>query len=260
MSSRLREPFGKAGLIVAIVALVAALVGGAYAAQASRHHKKSKVLITKLNQIKPNVQKQLKGNAGPQGPKGDNGSNGSNGSNGAKGDTGAQGPQGIQGPKGDKGDPGTFSTEPLPTGQSLYGALGTSGDENDLSLAAISFPILVSPAPTALVEEEGLTHKIEDGEASLYPNPEPLTAEEEQEDLEAWESFCPGNVGEPKAVANGAESILCIYEARTGSVNGPASFTMVSKDEAANEFGLVLPYGLTTDTSSVRGSWAVTAG
>ena len=44
MSRRIREPFGKAGLIVAIVALVAASVGGAYAANhnGGKHHKKSK--------------------------------------------------------------------------------------------------------------------------------------------------------------------------------------------------------------------------
>jgi collagen triple helix repeat protein len=126
MSSRLREPFGKAGLIVAVVALVAALVGGAYAAQTSRHHKKSKVLITKLNQIRPNVQNQLKGKvgpAGPQGPAGSNGSNGAKGDTGAVGPQGPTGPQGVPGPQGPQGVPGqTGFTETLPSGKTETGA------------------------------------------------------------------------------------------------------------------------------------------
>ena len=92
MFSRLRTRFGAPG-VIAVIALVFAMLGGAYAAQ-SRHHKKSGVIITKLNQIKPSVQKQLKGQAGaqgPQGPKGDSGSKGADGAAGSPGGAGAAG-------------------------------------------------------------------------------------------------------------------------------------------------------------------------
>jgi hypothetical protein len=97
MFERIHNQIGTAGLIVAIVALVAAIGGSAVAAtggnplaSASRQNKKSKVIITKLSQIKPSVRNQLKGAtgpAGPQGPAGANGKNGSNGSNGSNGES-----------------------------------------------------------------------------------------------------------------------------------------------------------------------------
>jgi hypothetical protein len=103
MASRLREPFGKAGLIVAVVALVAALVGGAYAANTSgkRQHKKKNNAGLNGKQ-KKEVKKIAKGfqgtgPAGPQGPAGSNGNDGANGSNGSKGDPGNTGNTGQNG-------------------------------------------------------------------------------------------------------------------------------------------------------------------
>jgi collagen triple helix repeat protein len=262
--SRLTEPFGKAGLIVAVVALVAALVGGAYAAQTSRHHKKSKVLITKLNQIKPNVQKQLKGNAGPAGPQGPAGSNGKDGSNGAKGDTGATGPQGLpgpqgpQGPQGPRGPNGTFSTEPLPSGQTLTGvyASGTGAPETNYTLAGISFPIKVSPAPVAIfvfpLLEVGM--EVEDGKTTVYPTgktagDETLTFEEIEEAQQALPGVCPGSATAPEA----EPGFLCVYpdrEENQAPVEGEA--------EKADEFGVELPFNV-GQSAGAGGRWAVTA-
>ena len=127
MFSRLREPFGKAGLIVAVVALVAAMVGGAYAADSAstsgkRHHKanhkkkKSKYVITNKKQIKPNVLKQLQGNAGAPGP---------------------AGPQGPAGAKGDKGDTGVAGTNGTNGTDGTDGQNGKNGESvTVLSLAA----------------------------------------------------------------------------------------------------------------------------
>lgn len=118
--SRLREPFGKAGLIVAIVALVAALVGGAYAASASRHHKKAVGLNSKQKKEVKTIAKSFQGNgpAGPLGPTGANGKDGAAGGQGPKGDTGAQGPQGSAGQSGksvavSKIEPGEEACEEL---------------------------------------------------------------------------------------------------------------------------------------------------
>ena len=97
MLSSLRSRVGVSG-VVAVIALVFALVGGAYAA--------NKVVISKLNQISPSVQKQLKGNAGPAGPQGPKGDPGATGSQGPKGDPGANGTNGTNGKNGEAGEAG----------------------------------------------------------------------------------------------------------------------------------------------------------
>lgn len=119
MFSRLREPFGKAGLIVAVVALVAALVGGAYAASssddgsatASKKGKKGK----RNNKAKKNKAKRgprgPRGKQGPAGPQGLPGANGLPGAPGAKGDKGSNGSDGDNGAKGDAGASVTLVSE-----------------------------------------------------------------------------------------------------------------------------------------------------
>jgi hypothetical protein len=88
MFSLLRNRFGIPGL-VAVIALVLAMVGGAFAA--------NKYVITSTKQIKPSVLKALKGKNGGAGPAG---TNGTNGTNGAKGDQGVQGVPGTPGTNG----------------------------------------------------------------------------------------------------------------------------------------------------------------
>jgi hypothetical protein len=87
MLTKLREPFGKAGLIVAIVALIAALGGGAYAASGGLSGTQKKE-VTKI------AKTEAKKFAGV------NGSNGSNGAPGVKGDAGAAGTNGAPGAAG----------------------------------------------------------------------------------------------------------------------------------------------------------------
>jgi hypothetical protein len=84
----IREPFGTAGLIIAVVALVAAVGGTALAA-------------AKLNGTqKKEVEKIAKKFAGKDGA---NGTNGTNGAPGAKGDAGAPGAAGTPGAPGKDG-------------------------------------------------------------------------------------------------------------------------------------------------------------
>lgn len=85
MFSLLRSRFGIPG-VISVVALVFAMVGGAYAAKS--------VIITKLNQISPSVQKQLKGKTGQPGQAGAPGGAGKDGANGANGKDGANGSAG----------------------------------------------------------------------------------------------------------------------------------------------------------------------
>jgi hypothetical protein len=81
----IREPFGTAGLIVAVVALVAAIGGTALAA-------------AKLNSTqKKEVEKIAKKYAGKAGTNGTNGAPGANGKDGANGTNGAPGAPGTEG-------------------------------------------------------------------------------------------------------------------------------------------------------------------
>jgi hypothetical protein len=106
MFSLLRKRFGVPG-VIAVMALVFAMVGGAWAAK--------KYVITSTSQIKPSVLNQLKGKTGPAGPAG---------LAGAKGDTGAQGPVGksVTGPTGVTGSTG-------PTGTGATGPTGVTGPD-----------------------------------------------------------------------------------------------------------------------------------
>src|SRR6478672_11177626 len=122
MFKRLTEPFGKAGLIVAIVALIAALAGGAYAASGGLTGKQKKE-VTK-------IAKKYAGKPG---------ANGANGAQGAKGDPGAPGAPGEPGPEGPPGSPWTAGGT-LPVGSTETGvwAMPHSPENNT---AAISFTI-----------------------------------------------------------------------------------------------------------------------
>jgi hypothetical protein len=99
------------GLIVAVIALIAALSGSAIAASAITGSQikdgtigvgdLSKKAVAKLHGARG--QRGQAGNTGPQGPKGDTGATGPQG---PKGDAGAAGLQGLQGLPGQKGDTG----------------------------------------------------------------------------------------------------------------------------------------------------------
>jgi hypothetical protein len=88
MKRRLKEPFGKAGLTVAILALVMAMVGGAYAAGGlTKSQEKQVTKIAKKYAGKPGATGPTgaAGSAGPAGSAGKNGTNGTNGTNGKEG-------------------------------------------------------------------------------------------------------------------------------------------------------------------------------
>ncbi len=78
----IREPFGKAGLTVAILALVMALVGGAYAATKLNGTQKKEVEKIAKKYAGKTGSAGSQGLAGPAGAKGDTGTNGKDGANG----------------------------------------------------------------------------------------------------------------------------------------------------------------------------------
>ncbi len=243
--------------IVAIVALVFAMTGGAYAA---KHY-----LITNTKQISPKVLKQLKGQNGKNGANGAAGAAGANGKDGAQGLPGKDGNNGTNGTNGKDGASVSSATvltasstcsklggseftaaegkkttacngkegSPwtdkgvLPQGSSETGTWSAISVENAFKtiggVASVSFAIPLAAAPT--VEyigegEEGLVHATE----------------------------CPGTLSEPKA----AEGYLCVYtenQGAGGAFESPHSFAA----------GAVLQVKEAAVGFEMYGTWAVTA-
>jgi Collagen triple helix repeat (20 copies) len=270
--------------VLALVALVFAITGGAFAASggsgngpshatlsasAAKAKKKSKPQSTR-GPAGPKGATGVAGAMGPAGPQGAPGAAGAAGKEGPQGAKGGTGPEGqagkegqagARGAQGNAGEAGMCSAASpeckLASGATLTGAWGTGG-EGKHSLVQISFPVKVSPAPTALVPYELLGHvvgvQLNDGGTTFYgPHTEPENAEEVEEDAAAYSVACPGDVAAPQAAAG----FLCIYEgAIEGTVHPP--LFQAEHVEAAHEFGLVVPFEVTSE-SSERGSWAVAA-
>ena len=111
MFKRLREQFSTAALVVSAIALLFAMLGGAYAASNSAGGGKA----TASAKGKPGP-RGPRGKTGPAGPAGPQGLPGTNGTSGLKGDPGIKGEtgdQGLQGEPGDDGEPGK-SVEAFP--------------------------------------------------------------------------------------------------------------------------------------------------
>jgi hypothetical protein len=222
MFKKIHEKLGSAGLIIAVVALIAALGGIAVAAgpRLSSTQKKEVTKIAKKFAGKPGAT----GPAGPQGPAGAAGAKGDAGAPGAKGDKGATGPE---------GPPGPTETQ-LPPGQTLTGGWGF-GVEDSQGLnypVPISFPLRVSPAPA---EFEESTNLIKDGD--------PPTAQ------------CPGSVTEPEA----APGEFCLYAIVFDGaiIGGSVNDVSWSADRTS---ALVFPFSIQTEElARGRGTWAVTA-
>jgi hypothetical protein len=99
--TRLKQQLGASGpgVVVAVIALIVALTGGAFAAT-------NQVASTSKTKV-------VKGPKGPKGAKGAQGPVGPQGPAGAKGDTGAQGPEGKQGKSGENGKDGEAGKSPV---------------------------------------------------------------------------------------------------------------------------------------------------
>jgi hypothetical protein len=103
MFNRIHQKLGTAGFIISIVALVAALGGGAYAASGGLNGKQRKEVQKIAQQEAKKVGGASTSTAGPAGPQG---SAGPAGAKGDKGDAGGAGPAGPTGPAGATGATG----------------------------------------------------------------------------------------------------------------------------------------------------------
>jgi hypothetical protein len=138
MFRRIHSRLGTAGLLVAVVALVAAVTGTALAAGGALTKKQEKqvIRIAKKYAGKPGPAGAA-GPAGPQGPKGDAGPKGE------KGQDGAEGPEGPTGPAGP-------TETALPSGETLTGSYALYDKPavaEETRWVSISFPLRVFPAP-----------------------------------------------------------------------------------------------------------------
>ncbi len=223
---RFREPFGKAGLTVAILALVFAMVGGAWAAAGlnSKQKKEVKSIAKSFQGTGP------AGAAGPAGAKGDNGSNGANGSKGDTGNTGTAGKNGESvklaaatkcgAPGGTKLTVGAESkevcngttgfTETLPSGETETGTWtvlqsGKWGFPEALTSISFQFPLPEGAKNAAFV------FNVVDIEKELYGKLEEegelTTAGCKVGEPECIDTGCRGSAAEPSAPAG----VLCVY-------------------------------------------------
>jgi hypothetical protein len=209
--NRIHQKLGTAGFVISIVALVAALGGGAYAAKAGLTGKQKKEV--------ENIAKKY---AGKPGSPGAAGSTGPAGAAGAKGDAGAAGTAGAAGAPGAPGTPGKEGSPwtaggVLPAGKTETGTWTVAVPPE---LEAFSFSVPISfPIPVAHEGHEKAFYftssAVEAGEFGLEG--------EESCEVDASNPSCvdtgcswelSGNA-QPKSKTAGA---LCIFE-QSGELN-----------------------------------------
>lgn len=237
--------------VIACLALVFAMTGGAYAA--------SHYLITKTSQIKPSVLSSLKGKPGPAGPAGAPGAPGAAGA-GSAGPQGPQGNPGSPGAPGKEGAPGkpgengkteikevtnlakTLPSKATETGMWSYGSAVEGGQ-----FVPISFSI---PLATGLGPQS--VHYVNTSDEYVV----------EREFVHA--ALCPGSVAEPKAVPGN----LCVYYGALETTNSIEEEQAIalhglnasgSFEGGAGTSGAIMTVFGVPAGGHGWGSWAVTA-
>jgi hypothetical protein len=273
MLSPLCNRFGIPG-VISVIALVFAMLGGAYAASNSGDGKATASAKAKKGPRGP------RGKTGPAGPAGPAGPQGPAGANGAKGDAGSPGAQGDPGAPGANGAPGapgedgkgviTFAFEgnDEPDGDPCAGAGGTEievEDSGEVSYACngnpAEFPEVLPPGATmsggwaasgsaagtgytAISFPVRLSGALSGDAVSFVP-----FFDESNPD-------CLGTADNP-IVAPGN---LCVYETAITSGTGPPEILNLigSVEDAASATGALLKF-TATEAWSTGGFWAVRA-
>jgi hypothetical protein len=260
MFSLLRNRLGIPG-VIAVIALVFSMLGGAYAANDSgggkatasakgkRGPKGPKGATGPAGPAGPAGPQGPAGPAGPKGDKGDTGSPGSPGKAGATGPTGATGPKGTTGLTGPTGLTGTTGSPwtaggTLPKGATETGAWSTAGGiVGAPPFAAISISFAI-PLVEALEIEE--VHLMKVGQAG-------------------GTGCTGGTAAQPKADSGN----LCVYTTN-GSFTNESTFFKAGEENplgslGASRSGSVLALALDEGTEEepepqliVYGTWAVT--
>ncbi len=256
--------------MIASLALVFAMTGGAYAAK--------KYLITSTKQISPSVLKALTGKAGAAGAAG------AQGAQGPAGPGGPQGPQGAAGNRGANGANGeSVSASEVKTGEAACGKLGgakfTVGGNEELACNGKSgkegtFGGQTLPQGKTLRGVFALSGYGEEG----FPNPKTGRAETGVsfalplnegtvphfiKENESPPHGCTGNSGEPGA----EEGNLCVFASGEANASpipsspGAEPIAFGSPPTAGGDIGFeVKAFSAAQGVISVEGTWAVTAG
>ncbi len=293
MFSRFRDHFGAASLIVAVVALIAALTGGAFAATGGAGD--SKAVASAKGKGKPGPRGK-QGVAGPQGPAGPAGPAGSGG---AKGDTGAAGANGPAGPTGPAGAAGKTVLHGVgaPTGgigtvgdfyintttDEIFGpkvGVGTWGSGTALKgdPGANGSPWVVGTAPQGVTLKGtwSIQQYTAAGAGDVIPTPistgvpintlsgffvvlkqgENLPGQSSEEREEA-EGFCPGNAENALPPAPTASFIsTCVYIQEATNLVGLAGSSLLNGSGG----GIVAPFqSFAAGETKGYGSWSLVA-
>ncbi len=285
--------------VVATLALVFAMTGGAYAA--------GRYLITSTKQINPKVLKQLHGQAGAAGKEGAAGAPGKEGTTGKEGAAGKEGTAGSDGASGTSATTESFTgkahgceeggvivksaspeavvcdgkagkngttgfTETLPPGKTETGAWAF-GPYNESALPGGSAANIDVPISFAIPLASSLT--IRQGGCTAVGGVMPeecrvhyinaqdkeVARGEEFELLELAPTQCPGSAAEPQATRGN----LCVYARAEGFIKGTGSNDIFSfaNSVGASTAGAILVVHVKGEGAGVEpegyGSWAVTA-
>jgi hypothetical protein len=268
LKHRLKEPFGKAGLAVAVIALVFAMFGGAYAASNSSGGGKATA--------------SAKAKKGPRGPKG---------TTGTQGPAGAPGAAGKDGTNGTNGGPGTNGTSA--TTESFTGsAHGCTNGNGGVVVKSASPEVAVCNGKNGTNGTTGFTKTLpeKETETGIWTRAEtsassetvripisfpiPLTTAPTPVYVDVNEASAPGCPGRGEEGTEGLVGTpeadpgkLCVYAGQSEFVEPGESRFFTFKSEAGN------PYAQELGTSTagtvmtincnafcnVSGSWAATA-
>lgn len=263
MISKLHERLGTAGFVIAIVALVAALGGTAFAAASLNGKQKKEV---------ENIAKKV-AKTGPQGPAGSAGPAGPAGAKGDKGDTGAQGATGGSGANGKSVSLGTASGSECPQGGTTVEVEGTPTSKKKVCNGQAGSPWTAGGTLPAGATETGAW--------TLGPAPEgtvtfgsyaalsfsiPLETELALAQVhfinlagkempgEVTQTACLGTVDDPTAEPEN----LCVYQGKLFT----ASFLRIDKlggveEKGASTAGAKLVIKLNEEEASAWGTYAV---
>jgi hypothetical protein len=191
MFSKIRKHLSPSA-VIAVLALVFAMSGGAYAMSGGGRLPQASAASAKKS--------GKTGLRGPRGPAGKNGAPGERGPAGAPGSAGSQGPAGAQGPKGERGEEGEAG-EPGEPGEP--GKDGTPGNEGSPWTDGGTLPKGATETGSWFVKFGENEHAF--AEISF---PIRLQAELEGADVEVGPgAHCPGTAAKPEAEAGH----LCIY-------------------------------------------------
>ncbi len=259
--------------ILALVALVFATTGGAFAAtgggggggrgstpgKASAATGRAATFTATVAKKKAKPKAGARGPAGPRGatgatgPAGPAGPTGATGATGATGPAGAQGTQGAQGPQGPEGKQGpsgtTGFTATLPEGDTETGtwAFDRTG-ESGVERVSLSFPV---PLETGLAKENA--HFIE-------ASGEEVSESDATGFVKVKSSICLGTPEHPTAPPGN----LCVYSSTLeGAAEEEGRFTSLVGPEGGGKIAgtagaIILFFGAQVGSNGY-GSWAVTA-